>query len=132
MRMDGVIAFSRCRSVSEPGQACQRGWIDMDRQTFVDVAQQGRNSRQSERIDRGGGGAEGRKREHGQSLGTGRRRRKRTVKDGAFLDTELAHARSKAEEREADDIREERHDGGSGDSHRCAVDVDSGCCACTD
>ena len=44
---------------------------------------------------------------------------KRTVKDGAFLDTELAHARSKAEERETDDVREEGHDGGSRDN--CVV-----------
>ena len=49
---------------------------------------------------------------------------KRTVKDGAFLDTELAHARSKAEERETDDVREERHSGRSGDRSQVC-----GCCA---
>lgn len=35
----------------------------------------------------------------------------RTLEDGAFLDAKLANACGKADEGEADDVREEGHDG---------------------
>ena len=47
-----------------------------------------------------------------QSAEHGRNNRRRTVEDGALLNTKLADARGEPEEGEADDVREEGHGGG--------------------
>ena len=49
-----------------------------------------------------------------QSAEHGRNNRRRTVEDGALLNAKLANARGEPKEGEADDVREERHDGGGG------------------